>query len=109
MVIANKTTYYKFVKVGTVPTGRPAWDTRGPHELPEDWYPNFDGDKVRVGLHVLYDEDKDKCRYKVSVWGADDFGMAMFFKVRAEAEWAYNAIGDGVTREALYGYGFDND
>lgn len=100
----------KFVKVGMIPTGVKPWDSRGPKELPEDWAPNCAGDKVRVrfgSYRLKYPYDPEETpKWHVSVWGDDDLGMEFVTEDRAEALWRYEAIGDGVTRDALKEAGF---
>jgi hypothetical protein len=99
----SPTSVYKRVKVGLVSTGRAAWDTRGPQMEPECWHPNYPGDEVEVGL-ITYNDPPGL--WKVLVWGADDTGVEIYVKSLSEAEWLYNAIGDGVTRDALHEFGF---
>lgn len=38
--------------------------------------------------------------------GADDTCMETYLKTRDEAEWMYNAIGNGITSDALAMFGF---
>jgi hypothetical protein len=44
----------------------------------DDWYPNFDGDLVRVTLY-LCTTYQNKVWHRVCVWGADDCGMEIDF------------------------------
>lgn len=97
-------TMEKMVHVGSVemPVFTPdGIDTYTSQLTPEDWYPNWPGDMVRVQLECLVD---GRCR--CSVWGADDTGMAFDSMDRYDCLWRYEAIGDGVTKAALIESGF---
>lgn len=69
--------------------------------VPEDWYPNWPGNQVRVRLDCLIDG-----KWRCSVWGADDTGMEFDSNDRYDCLWRYEAIGNGVTRAALIESGF---
>ncbi len=50
---------------------------------PDDWYPNYEGDlvKVRLGIYIpdCCAKNKGKKFHRVCVWGADDCGMEKDF------------------------------
>lgn len=97
----------KMVRVGTVEELVPSTKRGGKSHRPfirsviESWYPNYPGDMVKVRLSLLSDGN-----WRCSVWGADDTGMEFDSPDRAECLWRYEAINDGVTREALAAAGF---
>lgn len=97
----------KMVHVGTVEMLIPSSKRGGKSHKPfrktvtESWYPNYPGDMVKVRLSLLSDGN-----WRCSVWGADDTGMEYDSPDRAECLWRYEAIGDGVTMDALKATGF---
>jgi hypothetical protein len=93
----------KYVKTGIVhefPHAEP-WDPRFYKMMQENWYPNFPGDTVQV---FLREHKNGAC--KVSIWGADDMGVELDNIDKEYAHWLFDAIGDGITRDALYDFGF---
>jgi hypothetical protein len=105
----------KYVKVGMVHRYPMVseWDKRFYEMLPEDWSPCYPDNKVHVRFSSYYPsvytntpDPTEPIKYHVSVWGADDTGMEFFSDNRGEALWRYEAIGDGVTRDALTSTGF---
>lgn len=62
----------------------------------DEWYPNFEGDKVRVSLMTDM-EYKGGIWHRVCVWGADDDGMEIDFdgaETKILAEEMYKKIID---------------
>lgn len=53
---------------------------------PDSWYPNYEDGTVRVGF------DSKNNYFKVSVWGADDFGLEKEFTTRLEAIELYRKL-----------------
>ena len=87
---------------GVVRRGPVSAVDRAPKEkfvtTPDDWYPTFEDQKVRVRLYTPQAEGK---KWLVCVWGADDFGMERYVDTRQEAVGLFDGIGDGVTIKAL--------
>ena len=50
----------------------------------EDWYPTIDG-KLKVSLLYLGGPTKRPERWRVCVWGGDDFGMERDFCLHSQA------------------------
>ena len=51
----------------------------------DEWYPNYDGDTVRVSLILRRKKSNEyklygQTLFRVCVWGDDDFGMEKDFK-----------------------------
>ena len=40
----------------------------------DDWYPCYNDNKVMLGLYIFEDDDY---AVKMTVWGADDFGLEL--------------------------------
>lgn len=76
---------------------------------PEDWYPCYDGKRVRVSVLHLPPFDGRLDGWRCCVWGADDFGMEQdwFGKdARKKATTAFADITDGITKSMLAQQGF---
>lgn len=42
----------------------------------DDWYPNYQGDKVKLNMVLYYSSNEKKYRYiKITAFGLDDFGL----------------------------------
>ncbi len=68
----------------------------------EDWYPTVNG-KVRVRTMKLTDG-----RFRVCLWGGDDFGLEQDFTDATEARKIYRGIQDFTTQRQLKQQGFQN-
>lgn len=64
---------------------------------PEDWYPNWPGDKVRI--RAIWDPNRNVGL--LSAWGADDSGMERFFDEKEELERVAQLVPKVVTRKDL--------
>ena len=76
---------------------------------PDDWYPTFQGQTVRVRMVRLRAYGDSLGGIRVCVWGADDFGMEMDFKgdkALSRAAEKFEVINDGITQDALRSMGF---
>ena len=84
----------------------------------DDWYPCFDGNKVKLSLFIQY---LDKLNYhfvRICVWGADDFGLEMDYDdanydnlISKYNEWEediFDKAIDGIDKEWFYSRGFYN-
>lgn len=61
----------------------------------DNWYPNYPDNEVVLSLHIpskefLKEYDGDCYKYRVSVWGADDFGMERDFYDEGDLHSALN-------------------
>lgn len=79
-------------------------------ETDDDWYPCYKIGKkevVRVALLSLYDSVK---KFRVCVWGDDDFGMEQdFINEEIARECFLTVIGwEKVNQDTLLSYGFTN-
>lgn len=72
----------------------------------DDWYPNWDGNKVKVSLTLF------GSYIKFCAWGADDTGVEMEFCSSNESVFElwkthiYDKIPDIVNKEWFYDHGF---
>ena len=46
----------------------------------DNWYPCYEGNKVRVSLFLNYHKSLDYQFVRICVWGADDFGLEMDYE-----------------------------
>jgi len=68
---------------------------------PDDWYPSIEGKYVEVTIH------KDaKASLRVTVFGADDFGLELSDLTLTEALLTFRKIKDGITQTYLKSLGF---
>ena len=72
----------------------------------EDWYPPFKTETGSAVLVSIYRFGPDN--HRVSVWGADDFGLELEGLDEATAFRLYDSIVDGVTQDSLRDKGFVN-
>lgn len=73
----------------------------------ENWYP-AKGGFVTVFFSKLISSPGYPMKWRVSVWGDDDFGLERDFVSRMEALESYKLIVDYTTQEALYAFGFNH-
>jgi hypothetical protein len=74
----------------------PLQDRREKHvSVSENWYPTVDG-RVRVIFTRL-----NNGRWRVAVWGGDDYGLEVDLKSRMDALMLYKGIEDGITQAKL--------
>lgn len=84
----------------------------------DDWYPCFDGNKVKVSLFIS-NLDKLNCHFvRICAWGNDDFGVEMDYEddnynnlVIKYNEWKENIfdkIEDGISLQWFLDKGFYN-
>lgn len=71
----------------------------------EAWYPTFKDGTIRVVFTEL-PTAKNSYRFRVAVWGADDFGLERDFDSRPVARRIYEKIGDYTTQKQLQAWGF---
>ena len=71
---------------------------------PDCWYPSFEDGTVEVYIHA--NRRKGTNRWRVSVWGDDDFGMEKGEMSCDEAFREFRKICDGVTKTTLRSRGF---
>lgn len=84
----------------------------------DEWYPCYDGYKVKVSLFI---SNLDRLNYhfvRICVWGADDFGLEMDYEdsyyenlVSKYNEWKENIfdkVTDGINQEWFIAKGFYN-
>jgi hypothetical protein len=71
---------------------------------PDNWWPTADDGMVSVSLHQ--DQGKGSARWRVAVWGDDDFGLEMGELDITTAFNVFNRIHDGVSQSALRKRGF---
>jgi hypothetical protein len=71
-------------------------------KTPDDWYPTYEEGKVKASFMPLSDG-----LFRVSVWGADDFGIYRDFKSRMEAKMVFGSLPDPITQKHLYALGFE--
>lgn len=69
-------------------------------EVTDDWYPCFDGNKIRVKVQKWYSGASDTYTVKCNAWGADDCGYTIEFVCGGEAEDVADAMFN------LYAYHF---
>ncbi len=62
----------------------------------DDWYPNHPRDTVECSLLELRDG-----KFRVCVWGADDYGVERDFLVQSDAEEMYNKLPNPVDKQWL--------
>lgn len=70
----------------------------------EDWYPNFPDGRVRASLMQLLPCSLN--RYRVAVWGADDFGLERDFDTREEAQRVFDGLPLVIEQGHLRSIGF---
>lgn len=76
-------------------------------ETTDQWYPNYEGNKVKVSLVPLLNHDTGEAQeWRVCVWGNDDFGMEIDVATFAEADAIYDGIKAPITQSALSRLGF---
>ena len=68
----------------------------------QDWYPTING-KIRVLFTGLTNG-----KWRVYLWGMDDFGLEYDFDTRMAALEVYNTIPDYITIKTLRSWGFYN-
>lgn len=66
----------------------------------ENWHPTVDG-KITVYMSGWGDG-----RWKVSLWGGDDFGMSKWFEDRDQAQQEFDRITNLIKQSDLQGLGF---
>lgn len=54
---------------------------------PDDWYPSINVHYVKLSTMSLSDG-----KFRVCVWGGDDFGMERDYATKAEADAAYDTL-----------------
>lgn len=67
----------------------------------ENWYPNWEGGKVKASFLRLRDGT-----YRVCVWGEDDFGMEKDFTDRDTAEHVFERLPHIIFKADLKALGF---
>jgi hypothetical protein len=72
----------------------------------DDWYGNFENNTVKLTYHPQLADGK----YRVSIWGNDDFGIDKDFDSPAEAEEVFCKlkIKKVINKNDLYALGFEN-
>lgn len=84
----------------------------------DNWYPCFDGNKVKVSLFIS-NLDKTNCHFvRICAWGNDDFGVEMDYEdknynnlVAKYNEWKENIFdkaSNGVNKDWFFNQGFYN-
>lgn len=71
---------------------------------PDNWHPSFDDGTVEVNLHYYKQEGRKK--WRLSVWGDDDFGMEIDDLDINKAFEIFRKIDDGITQKRLKEIGF---
>lgn len=76
---------------------------------PENWCPNYDGDKAKVEIINLNFKTQETAlgNFRVLVSGQDDLLMNKDDMTAEEAVKTFNEIGDGITFERLKEMGFE--
>jgi len=83
----------------------------------DDWYPNFEEDKVRLSLsNIRGSNNRQWDIVRICVWGNDDFGLEMDFEGGTEIEneakfnfWKekiYDKVPEPCTQDYFYNLGF---
>ncbi len=67
----------------------------------DEWYPNYTNNQVRLRVGSLSNGS-----WRVSVWGADDFGMEFDLKTRHQALMIYQELPSIITIKHLEQIGF---
>jgi len=69
----------------------------------DDWSPNFPNNQARLSYIGRISDGK----FRVCVWGADDFGMEYDATTEGEARWLFNHLSRlDITRKYLKKLGF---
>lgn len=75
-------------------------------KTPQDWYPNFPGDTIRVRVFDLpLRRAQDAPHYRICVWGADDFGMELDSFDKEHVDAIFDRIQDNTSQEKLASWG----
>jgi hypothetical protein len=73
---------------------------------PDDWYPCYKDQKVKVKITPLHPHIDEPQLWRVWVWGADDDGMEYDTLDLNEAWDKFNKIQNGITHRKLKSMGF---
>lgn len=75
----------------------------------DQWYPNYDGNKVHVRA-TLYPPGSvwdDEHRAQISVWGADDDGMEKWYSSLDKMKQDLKRVPAVITKKQLFILGFE--
>jgi len=82
----------------------------------DDWYPCFEGNKIKISIFITFFNNSKYHFVKISVWGADDFGLELYYEnenydnlVAKYNEWKeniYDKAVDGINQDWFYERGF---
>ena len=82
----------------------------------DEWYPCYEGNKVRVSLFISNLDELNYHFVRICVWGADDFGLEMDYidlnyeslisKYNEWKETILDKLTDGVNKEWFLSKGF---
>ena len=75
----------------------------------DDWYPNYEGNKVQVSIMPLIPRTEDEKLWRVCVWGADDCGMEYDTDDKHDAMVTFDMLKhrDFITKAGLLELGFN--